>query len=539
MLLASFALFTLIWFLTLGTRSLIHPDEGRYAALALEMARSGDWVTPRLNGLLYFEKPALQYWIGALGFLVFGVSEFAARLWPGVAGFLTVLAVAWTATRLWDAESGLRAGAITASMTWIVGNSHFLTLDAGLTLFLTLTLCAVLVAELSEPDTLAQRRWMWLAWAAMAGAVLSKGLVGLVIPGCALLLASLWSRDFSLWQRLQWRTGGALFLAIAAPWFVLVSLRNPGFAEFFFIHEHFARYLTNTHDREGTWWYFVPLLLVGALPWTSGLPWLLRRDACDTRSAALVIRRSLLAWVGFVFVFFSLSGSKLPSYILPMFPALALLITQQLRNVDSAVLRWHLLLPMLVWVFAGFASTQIEGFASAETPLPHLAPLASALQVGAMVFLAGTLIAWWCLRHERITAAIVCLAFAHFAAFTLVVQGHDAHGQLKSAHALAAKLLPLIETDTPVFAVRSYDQTLPFYLQRNVVLVDYVDEFAFGQKHEPGMSATTFEGFIDRWQNLPRGAAYMTRETWGDLRARDVSMRIVFEDPRRLVVVKP
>ena len=108
-LLASFALFASIWFLTLGTRSLIHPDEGRYAALALEMARSGDWITPRLNGLLYFEKPALQYWIGALIFLVFGVSEFAARLWPGVAGFLTVLAVAWTARRLWDAESGLRA----------------------------------------------------------------------------------------------------------------------------------------------------------------------------------------------------------------------------------------------------------------------------------------------------------------------------------------------------------------------------------------------------------------------------------------------
>ena len=424
-------------------------------------------------------------------------------------------------------------------MTWIVGNSHFLTLDAGLTLFLTLTLCAVLVAQLSDPDTLAQRRWMWLAWAAMAGAVLSKGLVGLVIPGCALLLASLWSRDFSVWQRLQWRTGGALFLAIAAPWFVLVSLRNPGFAEFFFIHEHFARYLTNTHDREGTWWYFVPLLLVGALPWTSGLPWLLRRDACDTRSAALVIRRSLLAWVGFVFVFFSLSGSKLPSYILPMFPALALLLTQQLRSADSAVLRWHLPLPTLVWVFAGLASTQIEGLASADTPLQHLAPLASALRVGALVFLAGACVVWWCLRHKRITAAIVCLAFAHFAAFTLVVQGHDAHGQLKSAHALAAKLLPLIETDTPVFAVRSYDQTLPFYLQRNIVLVDYVDEFAFGQKHEPGMSDTTFEGFVDRWQNLPRGAAYMTRETWGDLRARDVSMRIVFEDPRRLVVVKP
>ena len=127
-----------LWFGLLGQRSLIHSDEGRYATLALGMLRSGDWVTPRLNGLLYFEKPVLAYWIGAAAFQVFGINEFAARLWPALAGFLTVLLVGYTGARLWGRETGLRAAAVAASATWMVGNSHFLTLDMGLTLCLAL-----------------------------------------------------------------------------------------------------------------------------------------------------------------------------------------------------------------------------------------------------------------------------------------------------------------------------------------------------------------------------------------------------------------
>ena len=536
---ALFSVFAVVWFGSLGMRSLIHSDEGRYAVLALEMARSGDWITPRLNGLLYFEKPALQYWIGALSFQAFGISEFSARLWPGLAGFLTLLAVGFTAGRLWGRESGVRALAISASTTWIICNSHFLTLDAGLTLFLTLTLCAVLLAECVNSSPVARRRWIWAAWAAMAGAVLSKGLAGIVIPGSVLLLVSLWRRDFGLWRRMHLVSGGLIFLALAAPWFVLVALRNPGFAEFFFIHEHFARYLTNVHRREGAWWYYLPLLLAGLLPWTSGLPWLLRRDQSVTGSADTMARTLLIAWCGFVLVFFSVSGSKLPSYILPMFPALALLLTLRLRDAGASALRWHLLVSTLVWVIAAVVSTQTHRLASSSTPPEVMVVLGSALRIGALLFLAGASIAWWCLGRRHITAALLCVALGHFLATTVVMQAHDAYGQLKSAAPLAKALLPLIDKDTPVFAVRSYDHTLPYYLKRNVVLVDYVDEFAFGQLHEPGKSIAALDDFVVRWQSLPRAAAYMTRDTWRELGQRGLAMRVVFEDPRRMVVTKP
>jgi len=526
----------LIWFGTLGTRSLINPDEGRYATLALEMARSGDWVTPRLNGLLYFEKPALQYWIGALSFLGFGVSEFSARLWPGLAGFLTVLAVGFTAARLWGRECGVQALAIAASMTWIQVNSHFLTLDAGLTLFLTLALCAVLLANHGQPDARQRRRWILLAWAAMGAAVLSKGLVGIVIPGAVLVLVSLWRRDASLWRGLHWGSGLLIFLAITAPWFVLVSLRNPGFASFFFIHEHFARYLTEVHQREGAWWYYLPFVLVGMLPWTGALPWLLRKDGAESRIAP---RHLLTTWCAFVLLFFSASGSKLPSYILPMFPALALLIAMQLRHVQADILRRHLLLPALVWGLAAIASTQSNRFVSILSPAEVLAPLASALRIGAALVLVGLAISWWCLGRRRITAAVLSLALSQAMATAVILQAHNAYGQLKSAAGIAAVLQPQITPQTPVFSVRAYDQTLPFYLQRDVVLVDYEDEFALGQQREPARSIPTLDAFVARWNSLPRAAAYMSVFAWVELHQRGLPMRIVFQDPRRVVVVKP
>lgn len=536
---ALLVLFTLVWFASLGTRVLIHTDEGRYATLALQMAHSGDWITPRLNGLLYFEKPALQYWIGALSFKALGVSEFSARFWPGLAGFLTVLAVGFTAGRLWGRANGVRAFAIGGSTTWIIANSHFLTLDAGLTLFLTLTLCAVLLAECAHPTPAARRRWIWAAWVAMAGAVLSKGLVGIVIPGAVLSLVSLWQRDFGLWRRMHLVSGGLIFLALASPWFVLVSLRNPGFAEFFFIHEHFARYLTQVHHRAGAWWYYLPVLLAGLLPWTSGLPWLIGGGNSGTAPTDTLARRTLLAWCGFVFVFFSASGSKLPSYILPLFPALALLLTMRLRDASSAALRWHLLLPTALWVIALMASTQSHRLGTAGMPLQVVAAFVPAVRIGALLFLAAAALAWWCLRRRRITAALVAVALGHFLAITVAMQAHDSYGQLKSAAPLAKVLLPLIDKDTPVFAVRSYDQTLPYYLRRDVVLVDYVDEFAFGQTHEPDKSIPTLDDFVVVWHSLPRAAAYMTHDTWRELQQRGVPMRVVFEDPRRMLVIKP
>lgn len=526
--------FAAAWLAALGGRALLSPDEGRYATLALNMLHSGDWVTPRLNGLLYFEKPPLQYWAGALSFTVFGINEFAARLWSGVAGLATVFLVAHTARRLWGEPAGWHALLIAGSTTWIVANSHFLALDAGLMATLTLVVCGVLIGADDGQPPAAQRRWMVAAWVGVGLAVLAKGLIGILIPGAVLVLTSLWRRDLSLWKRLAWWPGLPLMLVITVPWFVLVSMRNPGFAQFFFIHEHFERFLTTEHRREGAWYYFVPVLIGGFMPWTSTLPWLARAPRADFARCWLVV------WAAFVFLFFSVSGSKLQSYILPMFPALALLLARIAGTMQTRTLRLHLVLPAIGWCALLAAATQYERLVKPDTPRVAVESLAWGIGTAALIGLAGIAAAWWLLKAARRDAALAAVAATHVIALLFAFESYDPYGQLKSSERIAQAMAPYVDATTPIYSVRAYEQTLPFYLRRNVVLVDYTDEFAFGETHEPDRWIPTVEAFAAQWRKAPRAAVYMTRDTLTSLRdEQGLAFKVIYEDPRRLVAVKP
>jgi 4-amino-4-deoxy-L-arabinose transferase-like glycosyltransferase len=533
-----------LWLLTLGSRSLFSPDEGRYAVLALAMAESGDWVTPRLNGLLYFEKPPLQYWLGAVAFKLLGVHEFSARLWPGLAGLLTIALLGWTARCLWGAQAGLRALFLACGTTWIVVNSHFLSLDAGLTATLTLVLCGLLLAERSQASKREQRSWMLVAWLGLALAVLSKGLIGLLLPGATLVVGSVVLRDVSIWRRLPWGWGGLIFLAVVSPWFVLMSLRHPDFAHFFFIHEHVERYLSSSHRREGAWWYFVPVLLVGFMPWTSTLPGLFR----PAKVADRPVERALVwlrVWALFVFLFFSFSGSKLPSYILPMFPALVLLTAWRLQHVSAPSWRWHLLVPGLFWLGMWLASFWLERHGlgkTARVPPEIVASVAAGLHWAGAVFIVAALGAWWALGHQRLTVAVAVLALGQLCAVSLVLDRYEAYGQFKSAARMAQTLevQAVLQADPTVYAVRLYDQSLPFYLRRNVVLVDYVSEFEFGQQQEPERWIPTLDAFVLRWMaDDAKALAFMAPQTLQVLQQRHVPVHVIFDDGFRVLVTKP
>ncbi len=265
------ALAALAWFSTLDYRKLIKPDEGRYAEIAREMAHSGDWVTPRLNGIKYFEKPPLQYWATAVAFRLFGENEWSARLWSGATGFAGVLLAAWAGTRLFGRSAGILSGVMLGSSLWWVLMGHLNTLDMGFAFFLQLALSGFLLAQTAPRASSMQRNAMLVAWGAAALAVLSKGLAGLVLPGLVLVAYCLVQRDWSSLKRLHPAGGIALFALIAAPWFIAMQRANPEFARFFFIHEHFERFLTKAHGRYQPIWYFIPILLIGMLPWLASL----------------------------------------------------------------------------------------------------------------------------------------------------------------------------------------------------------------------------------------------------------------------------
>lgn len=529
-----------LWLVTLTTRALVSADEGRYATLSLAMLQTGDWITPRLNGLLYFEKPPLQYWAGALSMQLLGVHEGSARLWPGLCGLFTVGLLVTTARSLWGDRTALHTACVAGSTSWLVVNSHFLSLDAGLCAALTVVLCAVLRAEHAIQQGRSCRRWMLLAWAGVGLAILSKGLVGVVIPGGTLVLHSLWRRQWQLWTHLQWALGPLLLLALTAPWFLAVSHRNPDFAQFFFIHEHLERYLQPGHRREGAPWYFVPYLLVGLLPWTSALPWVLKPQRVIFATSWLWV------WSVWVFAFFSVSSSKLPSYILPMFPALALLIARHTAQASPTVLRRHLWVPGLLWALVLAALPWFLQHSSADIPSSAVESLAWGLALGGGVFVLAAGAAWWLLRQGRSTTALALVASAHLAATLMVLSSHNEYGQLKSSQRMIQALdhQGLLQTaphaKPPTFyAVQAYDQTLPFYLGRPVVLVDYRDEFSFGQDREPSRWIPTLEAFMQQWVTEPPALAYMSWDTLTELRRRNLPMKVVWQDPRRVVVARP
>ena len=539
LLILAWLLFVLVWFGALGYRTLITPDEGRYAALSLNMLQSGDWITPRLNGMLYFEKPALQYWTGAVAFWLFGVNEFAARFWPGLAGFLAVVMVSFTGSRLWGLQAGQSAALLMSSMLWVYANSHFLTLDCGLMGWLTFALCGFILAQRDEASAAERRGFMWLCWVTMAGATLSKGLVGVVIPGASLVLYSLITRQWAFWKRMRWVSGLAIFLLLTAPWFIAVSLRNPAFAEFFFIHEHFQRFLTAGHGREGVIYYFVPMLLIGLMPWTALLPAMIMQGA-KRATGNFQAPRLLLIWSGFIFAFFSVSSSKLPSYILPMFPALALLGAAYLAHVEARALRKFVWLPIFLALSLMAAMPFSARLVSENAPIEVISPMAQAIGVAAALLFLLSVAGWWLAGRGHKMVAIICVAAGGLLSALIGISGHEAYGRtLKSSRNVAAALAPHIGPDTPIYILRDYDQTLPFYLGRNVTLVDFVGEFDFGEKQEPDRWVPTVDDFIARWQMHPKAAALILLKTHKELVARGIPMQIVYQDLKRVAVIKP
>jgi len=254
------------WFATTPLRPMLDPDEGRYAEIPREMLASGDWITPRFDGLKYFEKPPLQYWATAAVYAGAGQSEWSSRLWSvGLAFGCLALTFAWTRA-LFGGGAALAALTALAVSPYFLIVGHLNLLDAGLTFFLTAAVLSFTRAQTAVPGSSAERNWMLTAWAAAALAVLSKGIVVGVLTGSALIVYTLIARDVRPWRRLHVAAGLPLFIVLTCPWFIAVSMRNPGFASFFFVHEHFTRFLTTVHQRVEPWWYFLPLLLLGVLP---------------------------------------------------------------------------------------------------------------------------------------------------------------------------------------------------------------------------------------------------------------------------------
>ena len=536
------AVFILFSLYVLGIRTLVPPDEGRYAEMAREMFVSGDWVTTRLNGIKYFEKPPLQAWMNALSFTLFGLGDWQARLWTGLCGIGGVLLTGYTGSKVFGQRVGFYAALVLGSCFYWLACTQINSLDMGLSGMMTISLCALLVAQRDGASAAERRNWMLACWAGMAMAVLSKGLIGLLLPGGVLVVYTVITRDWKLWTRLHLVKGLLLFFAIATPWFVLVALRNPEQPAFFFIHEHWDRFFLKEHHREQVWYVFFVLTAVGMVPWLGVLG----------QSLALGVKREdglfrprlmLLVWAVFILLFFTKSNSKLPGYILPIFPALALLVASYLEDGSRRSRMLNAALMSLV----GAALLATVPF------MPKLAGrlgevvLYQAFQpwvlAAGLTALAGGALAWLLARRSGANTRdlfVLVLAIAGFATTELILAGFEPLGHMRAGANLLPAIRAELKPDTRIYAVGTYEQSLTFYLGRTMTLVDYRDEFSFGLKQQPELAIPTVAAFVEQWTRDAsagvRDVAIIRADIYNDLKQKGVPMRVVAQDERRIVI---
>ena len=529
---------TALWFALLAERPLFDPDEGRYAEIPREMLSGGDWVIPHLNALVYLEKPPLQYWLTALAFRGFGQNEFAARLCPGISGYLSLVTVFFVARKLWGTDAGVRALLFTSASALFVMLGHQLTLDMLLSFCLTACLGCFLLAQARREASRHWRAWMLGCWAAMALAVLTKGLIGVVIPAASLSAYVVWQRDWILLRRLNLRWGLPLFGAIAVPWFALAARANPQFLRFFFVREHFQRFLTPIEHRTEPWWFFAPVLVLGIMPW---LPQATR--ALVSTFAERLPRgqfdaaRLLCIWCVFVLIFFSFSDSKLIPYILPVIPALALLCASHKGGeAQGSLLAGALLSLASCMGLLAYASGPWNSVEARELLLlirPVLLWTCTLLALGALVCAL-------CVLQGRPLAALAALCGSWFLGSGTILVAANAAQALFSAKDVALVLrlqaAAATPTDVPIFAVQSYQQSLVFYLKRPVVLVDYRDEFDLGLTEDPQRGIATLRQFAEVWLHLSRGFAVVPLSTLDRLSALGLPMREIARFPDRVIV---
>lgn len=529
------------WFGSLELRGLFIPDEGRYAEIPREMLASGDWITPRLNDLKYFEKPPLQYWMTALSFRLFGEDEWTARLPSAALGFLAMLMTAYTAYRIWNTRTGvLAAAALGGSWAYFLG-AQYLTLDMTLTACLTFALCSFLLAQTGNAAAGA-KTWMLAAWLAAALAVLSKGLIGIVPPALTVIAYTAFRRETELLRRLRPAAGGALFLLLAAPWFIAVQHRNPEFFEFFVIHEHLDRFLRPEHHRPGAWWYYLPILALALLPWT---PALLKQaiDWCKARRRGTVgfsAEWFCAAWAAVIVLFFSVSQSKLPAYILPALPAISLILARAIDTGGLGSLKWS------AWgiSFLGVASLGLSAMVLHQPSFAALGEDALAqipwLYAAGGALIVGGLAALWALRENRMTVGVALLVASTLAFWNLVFVFLHAMDARFSSERLIESLTEErkpFRPAVPFYSVGQFDESVPFYLGRTVTLVDTRGELAPGIDAEPYKVIPTLDRFAAVWRAQEEQAyAILRSDALADLRRRGLPMVEVVSDQRLIVI---
>jgi len=477
-LIVLFIVFGTASFQFLGRLTLLEPDEGRYAEIAREMLEKMDFITPHLNYVKYFEKPPLLYWLNALSLSLFGQNEFAVRFPSALAGLLGILLTYHIGRKIFGRREGLFSALVLGTSIGFLAQARINIIDMTLTFCLTASLGCFLIAVQDGEKRKGLYYHLFYLFSALA--VLAKGLIGLVFPVAIIFLYVVFTRQWRLFREMRARTGVPLFLLVSAPWFICVSVKNPEFVHFFFVHEHLERFLTKVHGRYQPFWFFIPVLIGCMFPWSLFLPVTVHSLKQEKNSSVSTPLKFLSLWAIVIFCFFSFSGSKLAPYILPVFPVVALLIGRILSiacEEGGNAFRVNVRVIALI--------TGIFGLGVIFYPVlahnPRLGFL-EGLVIGS-ILLAEGVAAFLCLPRSDVSGAFVALFIMSY--IFMIIGPQLIFGDLakrKATPELAQLIRNYYAPGARVVSYGWYQQGLPFYSRQRVTLVGVRDELEFGSR---------------------------------------------------------
>jgi len=467
----------IIYFIFLGATPLLEPEELRYSAISDEMNIRGDYITPHLKGVVYFEKPPLCYWITAASFRLFSKNEFSARLFTALCAWGCILLVYRMGLYLRAGPTGLYAAAILSTCIFHVLLGRFNVLDMPLAFFISL---AIWCGYRYLNDPMHSRYRIYLCYLFCALAFLTKGLIGVVFPFAILFL---WLCVLKRWRdilRLISPVGIAILLAVSLPWLIAVQKANPDFLRFFFIQEHFQRYTTTMHLRYGPVYFFVPVLLLGIMPWLGFLPAAIK---CAFDRGEMLFEKDVLIflgiWISFVFVFFSFSSSKMMPYIAPLFIPLALIMGRVIQVYADGLMQVDVRTNHLLDGIFPFVQTAL-GIYVLTVPVISVNHHISLSEWG-----------------PYIAIPVFCLVLLMFAPRLLAYRFQ--HGWFVSVYligavALTAIIMPIGYYNTPSRSVLPLVDELPIYLPRGELLYQY-DMSSYGLDFYTGLRTPVINYF--------------------------------------------
>lgn len=468
------ALCLLLFFLDLGGRPFWDLDEAKHAVVAKEMVQGGDWIVPRFNHEPFFDKPILHYWLAAAGFRLFGMNEAAARLPSALLGVGLVLLTYVLGRMVRGPVVGFWAAAVFATCMETVVLSRTIVHDQSLCFFTTLTL-VLFYAGLR--DERRRTRCYLGAYAAAGVAVLAKGPVGALLPAMvAFLYALVQGRLLETLRSARLLAGIPVLLAVAAPWYVAVSLQNPDFGGHFFLTQNVMRFVSQEARHSEAFYFYIPVLLAGVFPWTFILlvcaGWLARMKRAVWRSDL----GFPLIWAVSILLFFSAASSKLPTYIFPAFPALAVLIGAMMADFIAAPTRrlklwlevaWIIMIDVAVFGVLYVALVEHERLMDeAGIPVWPVLLIGSLFIIGHLATLA---LLWWRQTTLAFGGAVATMVVTLALILEVVMPFFDGH---RSSRDLVPRLGTYLRAGQPVTFYRRIKESVLFYSDRRAELIN-------------------------------------------------------------------